>query len=120
MKDFRFNSSEIVVSIKGREYRANYGDADLQQDMLEFALALGNTDVGDISGGVYVWASERIHDFIKRLLGAEAEHEIFEGEEPSILEELRLFNHLQEAINANAAVKELEVSLGRFSPSATK
>jgi hypothetical protein len=120
VKSFKFSTSQIVVDIEGKTYAANFGDPDLQQDILNFSTELATVDFVEKLPEVFSWISERIHYFIARLLGEDAEREIFEGREKSVLDELLLFDYLNREINENAAVKELEATLGRFAPSQTK
>jgi hypothetical protein len=120
MAGFKFSSGELRIEIEDKTYLVNYGDPALQKEIFDFSVKLAATPMSEIQGDVFQWASDCIHDFVARLLGAEAEREIFEGRERNLLAELRLFEYLQTRISQQAEIQRLEAVLGRFATGATK
>jgi hypothetical protein len=120
MSGFKFDSTKIEIEIEGRKYPVNFGDPELQQEILEFSLELANTPLDEKRGEIYEWVHKRVHYYVGALLGEDAEQEIFAGREPSAIEDLLLFAYLQEQINQTAAMQALVRNLGRLAPAMTK
>jgi ubiquinone biosynthesis protein UbiJ len=119
-KGITIASSTLTTQINGKVYKVDFGDPQLQQDLLDFSMRLATVDVRTIEGHVYQWISNELHGFFVRLLGEEAVAEVFADKKRSVLGQLQLFAYLNEEMAKVEAVVALEKRLGTYSAAQTK
>lgn len=113
---FEFSSHTVDVTICGKQYTINMGDASMLDKVERWSEKLQRTDYGQMSEGRINALSADVHNYLIALLGKEQFEDVFTNRPFDFIDGLELFAYLYSEIAKSRVDASFRDTLSTYLP----